>query len=225
MHIPAQSIATIKDLVLQLISINEVKDDAYIRICYTLTESGTIGTFPEHSCLSITIDPMGRKKWLKDNLQMRLKLSDLLKPPREVFPHAIKCISNYTASRIEMKHLAEKGFDMLLYTNREGFITEAPTSIIMFVKGNSIITPPLSQNILPSITRQTILDMCKQLHIPTEERSIHTSELPYFEAAFLCGTGIEIAPVQSVNDIEYSSQHNLTHHIIEEFFNLVRNIS
>lgn len=223
LHIHSIPSKEIVNLIDQLIKINQVKEDAYVRICYTVDESGTLGFFPDTSCLSITVQKMGRKKWLAENRMMRLKISNFHKPSKKILPAKIKCISNYTASRIELKNIKMQGFDMLLFTTRDKLIAEAPTSSIFFVKSETVITPFLEMNILKSITRKTIIDICQNKNIKVEERKIHIKEINTFDEAFLCGTGIEIAPIKTIDNINFPESNPITEKLIKSFFNLVRN--
>lgn len=223
LSIPYGQIDSIPDVINELIQLNNINEDSYVRISLCLSTSGAISTYPENSCLSVTVKPMGRKKWLNENLFMKVKISHYIKPSSLVFPAKIKSISNYAVSRLELNLIKKEGFDMLLYLNQEGHITEAPTSIIMFIKENKLITPPISDNILESVTRDVIMSISLKIGINVEERSIHFSELVSFEEAFLCGTGLEIAPISKIDNFNFKLENQITQKIIKEYSDLVRN--
>ena len=93
-----------------------------------------------------------------------------------------------------------KGFDENLYPDpaTRTFIEETGGANILFVKGNTLVTP-LSPSILPSITRRSLLFLAKNyLKMETEERKIALSELGDFEEAGLCGTAAVISPVGEI---------------------------
>ncbi len=83
---------------------------------------------------------------------------------------------------------------------RDGFVTEATHSSVMAVKDGVLITRPLSNLILPGITRKVILELCAQHQIPFEERLFTTAELFDMDEVFICGTGSEIMPVVQIEE-------------------------
>lgn len=79
--------------------------------------------------------------------------------------------------------------------HRDGVITEGVQTNVAFVKNDMVYTPPLNNLILPGITRQTVLRLCRSLGIQTSEREIHLNELKNFNEIFLMSTTAEITPV------------------------------
>jgi branched-chain amino acid aminotransferase len=61
-----------------------------------------------------------------------------------------------------------------------------------------LVTPPPG-NILPGITRATVIEICQALGIPVEERLFTTSELKQADAAFFCGTAAEVIGWESLD--------------------------
>jgi D-alanine transaminase len=72
----------------------------------------------------------------------------------------------------------------------------------MIVKNSIVFTAPLSNYILPGITRNVVLDLCRQLSIPAQERIIAKDELLDADEVFLVGTTLEITPIIKVDDKE-----------------------
>ena len=67
-------------------------------------------------------------------------------------------------------------------------------------KTESLYTPALG-NILPGITRATVLELCKRLDIECIETKLTVEDLKTADSAFLCGTAAEIAGIQSVEGV------------------------
>jgi D-alanine transaminase len=78
---------------------------------------------------------------------------------------------------------------------RDGYVTEATHSSVFAVKNGALVTRPLSNLILPGITRRAVLELCAQNRIPVEERLFTPAELFEMDELFICGTGSEIMPV------------------------------
>jgi D-alanine transaminase len=85
--------------------------------------------------------------------------------------------------------------ETLLY-NDAGYLTEASACNVFIVQQNTIITPPLSEQLLPGITRGMLLDILKaDGHLRFEERAIHMDEVRNADEIWLTSSSKEIAPV------------------------------
>jgi len=106
---------------------------------------------------------------------------------------------------------------------RNGEVTEATHSSVVGVKNGVVITRPLSNLILPGITRKVILEICSQYRIPVEERPISEKELYELDEIIIAGTGSEITPVIQVNDkiIGNHKPGGITRFIQKRFFEMV----
>lgn len=130
---------------------------------------------------------------------IRLRVSDFDRAAPHGTGH-IKAGLNYAMSLYPISDAHAKGFDENLYPDpaTRNFIEETGGANILFVKGNTLVTP-LSPSILPSITRRSLLFLAKNyLKMETEERKIALSELGDFEEAGLCGTAAVISPVREI---------------------------
>lgn len=82
---------------------------------------------------------------------------------------------------------------------RNGFVTEATHSSVLGVKSSTVITHPLSNLILPGITRKVVLEICNENNIAVEERAFTEAELYEMDELIIAGTGSEITPATEVN--------------------------
>lgn len=107
---------------------------------------------------------------------------------------------------------------------RNGYITEATHSSVIAVKNGVVITHPLSNLILPGITRKVVLELCAGNQIPAEERFFTENELFEMDELFICGTGSEITPVISVDDKKIGTGHpgKITQQLQRLFFETAR---
>jgi D-alanine transaminase len=96
---------------------------------------------------------------------------------------------------------AQKGLSEIIW-HRKGNITEGTHSNICFIKENSLFTPPLSNFILPGITRKVVLNLCRQFDIPVNETEININGLKEFDEAMILGTVTEITPVIKFEGID-----------------------
>jgi len=82
---------------------------------------------------------------------------------------------------------------------RDGVALEATASSFFGVFNGEVRTAPKSNYILPSITRQAALDICREAGISAIEAPIHLSELASADELFLAGTTLEIMPIIEVD--------------------------
>jgi D-alanine transaminase len=83
---------------------------------------------------------------------------------------------------------------------RNGMVTEATHSTVFGVAGGTVITHPLSNLILPGITRRVVLELCAANGIPVVEEPIPSEKLKDLDELFIAGTGSEIMPVVQIDE-------------------------
>jgi branched-chain amino acid aminotransferase len=111
----------------------------------------------------------------------------------------IKSLS-YGANRLASRLAQEQGYDEALLVTPEGQVLEAPTSSIFYVHDGVLCTPPLSDHILASITRQLVIDT-----VAVTERSVTLPELADASEVFLASTMREVAPIARIDAHEYET--------------------
>ncbi len=106
----------------------------------------------------------------------------------------VKSLS-YAANMLATRMAEEQGADEALLVTPHGRVLEAPTSTFFCsFDGRALVTPPLSDHILASITRGRILEVCE-----VEERPIAVDELAGVREAFLASTAREVLAVRSID--------------------------
>jgi branched-chain amino acid aminotransferase len=90
-----------------------------------------------------------------------------------------------------------------------GFAAEGPGANLFYEKDGKLITPALG-NILPGITRATVIELCAALNIEVEEKFFTIEELKTADAAFYCGTAAEVIGFKSLDAYEFPKEWNET---------------
>lgn len=111
----------------------------------------------------------------------------------------IKCGANYINSRVGQREALRNGYDTCIFLSEIGKVAEGPGSCLFIIKNKVIITPKLTDSVLESITRDTIIQIAKLKGYEVIERTIDRTELYICDEAFLCGSAMEITPVLSVD--------------------------
>lgn len=133
-------------------------------------------------------------------------------------PVTWKICGTYVNSYLSRRAAGADGFDDAILLDQKGRITEATAANIFFLQKDTVITPALTENIFPGITRSTLLDIAFSAGIEVIERDIFPEELGNFEGAFLAATMMELKPLARIDNYHYeSSNHPLFRRFLYEF--------
>src|SRR5690349_6217142 len=144
--------------------------------------------------------------FLGDKL-LRVMTSSFQRPNPKGFKIEAKAGGHYVNSILASQEAKAKGFDEALLTDMNGFVAEGPGANVFFEKNGKLYTPPLG-NILPGITRATVIEICEELNIPVEERLFTTDELKQADSAFFCGTAAEVIGWESLDGTPFKKSWN-----------------
>jgi branched-chain amino acid aminotransferase len=124
------------------------------------------------------------------------RISDDTVPPR------LKSGANYQNSRLAQTEARVNGYDTAIILNHRGTVAEGPGACLMMVRDGKLVTPPVTAGILESITRSTLMELAsRELGMEVVEREIDRTELYVADEVFMCGSGLEVLPIVSVDRI------------------------
>lgn len=86
-----------------------------------------------------------------------------------------------------------------IFVSKDGIVREGTSSNFFMVKDNTVITPPLTRNILPGITRKVVIDLAEESGLSIEEKFFSKEELFSADEAFLTGTLTEILGIKTID--------------------------
>lgn len=144
--------------------------------------------------------------FLGDKL-LRVMTSSFQRPNPKGFRIEAKASGHYVNSILASQEAKAKGYDEALLTDMNGYVAEGPGANVFFEKNGKLVTPPAG-NILPGITRATVIEICASLNIPVEERLFTIDELKQADAAFFCGTAAEVIGWQSLDEAVFPANWN-----------------
>jgi len=128
-----------------------------------------------------------------------------VKTPSHILPQQAKANANYLAGSIASRRAKAKGYDEALLLNIHGRVAEGPGENIFIVKGEHLITPPVSEDVLEGITRNTVMELAEGEGFKVEERPISVGELYGADEAFFTGTAAEVVPIVEVDGVAIGS--------------------
>lgn len=193
-----------KNALVEVVKANEYDENLSVRQTLFVDGFGSWGS-AEPVDMFVAPIPKGRtsaeynKKGLNCCITSWRRISDTTLSPR------IKCGANYINSRMGQREALRNGYDTCIFLNDAGKVAEGPGSCFFMVKNGTVITPKLTDSVLESITRDTIIQLAKMKGYPFVERSIDRTELYTCDEAFLCGSAMEVTPVFSVDRYEINN--------------------
>jgi branched-chain amino acid aminotransferase len=169
--------------------------DAYIRpVVYAPANM----SFALNTESFIVIEAWAMAPFLGEKL-LRVMTSSFQRPNPKAFKIHAKAAGHYVNSILASQEAKANGFDEALLTDMNGNVAEGPGANIFFERNGKLFTPSLG-NILPGITRATVLELCAELNIEVEEKQFVKEDMYGADAAFFCGTAAEVIGIASLDD-------------------------
>jgi branched-chain amino acid aminotransferase len=141
-----------------------------------------------------------------------------------MIPSRAKVAGAYVNAALSSDQARIDGYDEAIMLGDDGHVSEASSSNFFMVRGGVLVTPPITADILEGVTRQVVFDLAGELGIPLETRPIDRTELYSAEEIFLCGTGVQLAAVTSVDrrPVGSGDPGPITRAIQQAYFDAVR---
>ena len=135
-----------------------------------------------------------------------------------------KACGYYINSILAKAEAHSNGYDEGILLDPSGFVAEGSGENIFIYSKGKLHTPSLSCSNLEGITRDAVIQICHELDIKIEERSITRDELYIAEEFFLTGTAAEITPVREIDNrkIGIGKRGKTTARIQKMFFEIVQ---
>ena len=190
------------DATYQVLEKNALQD-AYIR---PLVYAPANMTFNRNTGSHIVIEVWEMAPFLGEKL-LRVMTSSFQRPNPKGFRIEAKASGHYVNSILASQEAKAKGYDEALLTDMNGFVAEGPGANVFFEKDGKLFTPSTG-NILPGLTRATVLEICRELDLPVEEKLFTTAELAEADAAFFCGTAAEVIGWESFDGVPFKKSWN-----------------
>jgi len=183
-----------------LVAKNGFREDVQIRPTAYFGE-GPLGAYqPDKIFTGAFILSSPKATTLKDANGIACCVSSWRRIADSVLPPRVKAGANYLQSRLVYVQAGIDGYRNAILLNDRGKVSEGPGACFMIVKNGTVITPPVTADILESITRSTIAQFCREeLGVPFLEREVDRTEVYLADEALFCGSAWEICPVASVD--------------------------
>lgn len=188
----------IKNAIINLCRKNKMRTSCYIRPFYFVGQYGinlhVNEKAPTHA--AVFMFPFGdlfSKEGITAAISSWRKFGDSSTPP------LAKMGGNYLNSILATQECKRNGYDEAILLDADANISEAPGENIFLVKDGALLTPPLASSALKGITRDTVMQLAKDLGFEAKEGTITRGQIYVADEVFLTGTAAEITPIISID--------------------------
>ena len=212
------SVQQLSDATYEVLQRNSLQD-AYIRpLVYSPANMSFNKNMESHLVIQVWDMPL----FFGEKL-LRVMTSSFERPNTRAFKIEAKASGHYVNSILASQEAKASGFDEALLLDANGNVAEGTGANVFFEKEGVLYTP-LTGNILPGITRATVMEICRDLNIPVVEKFFKTEEMKGSDSSFYCGTAAEIVGLESLDGISFQLrwEHSLGSVIQNAYKKLVR---
>ena len=186
-------------LTLDVLRTDNWQQDIYMRPTFYKAEMGIgVRLHDLRDEFSMFVIPM--EKYIKNDTDAHVTVSSWRRIDDNMIPARGKVAGAYVNSALMKSDAVMAGFDEVLAMDGNGHLSEGSAMNIFMVRDGTLITPPITDNILEGITRRTVLELArKELGLPVAERSIDRTEAYIAEEFFMTGTAAEVTAVTQID--------------------------
>jgi branched-chain amino acid aminotransferase len=185
-------------ITLEILRRNAFRTDVYIRpLAYKSAERVGV-SLDDQDAFAITALPFG--EYLPADRGVHAGVSSWRRLEDNAIPPRAKICGAYVNSAMASADARMSGFDEAILLNEDGHVAEGATCNIFMVRKGNLITPPVTENVLEGITRDSVMKLAaSELGFETVERPVDRSELYQCDELFFTGTAVAITPVVRVD--------------------------
>lgn len=189
----------LSEICIELVRRHGFRQDVYIRpLAYKSSETIGVSMHGVSDDFTMFVSPFGN--YVDIDRGLSVCVSSWVRTDDNAIPARGKVTGNYINSALAKNEALMNGFDEAVVLNSHGYVSEASAANIFLVRDNVLVTPGYSETILEGLTRNAVITLAaEELGIATEQRAVARSELYYADEMFFVGTGVQVAPITSVD--------------------------
>jgi branched-chain amino acid aminotransferase len=212
------SVGELIDATYEVLKQNNLQD-AYIRpLVYSPANMSFNKNTESHLVIAVWEMPL----FFGDKL-LKVMTSSFERPNPKAFKIEAKAAGHYVNSVLASQEAKANGYDEALLLDVNGNVAEGTGANVFFEK-NKVLYTPAKGNILPGITRATVIELSKELNISVEENFLKSEKMKGADSCFFCGTAAEIVGIESLDNIPFKLkwEDSLGYILQRAYKNLIR---
>ncbi|MFH4355258.1 MAG: branched-chain amino acid transaminase [Neisseriaceae bacterium] len=188
-----------------------------------------LGVMPDERDVQLIVAAWEWGTYLGENALeqgIRAKISSFCRQHPNTSMSKAKVNGNYLNSIYAKKEAIRQGYDEALMLDLQGYVAEGTGENIFLVIKNRLHTPTLV-SALEGITRDTVIQLARDMGLEVIERAITRDELYIADEVFLTGTAVEITPVSEIDNVKIGNSRRgpITEQLQQAYFELVRGLN
>lgn len=217
------SIEQLSDASLEVVRANGLTS-AYLRPI-AFFDSHSFAVWPKDCPVSVAIIAVPGRSYIKGDKEngIRVMVSTTRRIDASALPPSVKACGHYTNSVRAVQEALRGGYDDAILLNSKGDVAEGSGANLFMVRRGTLLTNDAEASILMGITRDSVLEIARNLGLPVEIRSLSLSDAHSADEMFLCGTAMEVTPIREIDRrvIGDGTPGPITRRIQQTFFDAV----
>jgi branched-chain amino acid aminotransferase len=188
-------------------------------------DAHSLNLWPRDIPVSVAIAAMPLGAYLGEGLTkgVRVCISSVRRFDASAIPTTGKACGQYVNSVRAVQEALRRGFDEAIFLNQRGEVAEGSGENLFVIKHGAIVTNGEEADILPGITRASVLELASTLGIASQVRALSIADLTSADELFFTGTAAEVTPVVNVDGraVGSGTPGPITLRLQEAFFDVV----
>lgn len=187
----------LRNITVELLRKANYRENVYLRpVAYKSSQGIGVKLHGLEDDFTMAVIPFG--KYI-DNTGLRVTISGWRRPDDNMLPSRGKINGGYVNASLAKSDAVENGYDEAIFLTASGHVSEGSAENLFIVRKGQLITPPITDDVLEGITRDSLMVLARDMGIEVVERSIDRTELYLCDEMFLCGTAAQVSPVVEVD--------------------------
>jgi branched-chain amino acid aminotransferase len=175
-------------------------ESAYLRPL-AFFDSNSFSVWPKDCPVSVTIVAVPGRQYIQGGPEsgVRVTVSTVRRIDASTLPPFVKACGHYTNSVRAVQEAIRRGYDEAILLNNKNEVSEGSGANLFMVKNGTLITNDLDASILAGITRDSVIQIARDLNIPFALRPMLLTDVEMADELFFAGTAVEITPIKEVD--------------------------
>lgn len=174
--------------------------NAYLRPL-AFFDSHSFAVWPKDCPVTVAIIAVPGKPYIEGGPEYgaRVTVSTVRRIDASTLPPFVKACGHYTNSVRAVQEALRRGYDDAIMLNTKGDVAEGSGANLFLVQNGTLVTNDTEASIVLGITRDSVLQLARDLGIPVAIRAFSLADLQTADELFFSGTAVEVTPIKEVD--------------------------